>query len=142
MAVRTLIALLVCAAVVFAQGKSSDAVIKAKAVAKAEGGKQEVTITLDVDPEYHIYANPVGNKDLEDTQTTVTVAGKAKLVKVEYPTSEDVKDKVLGDYKVYRGKVTIKTTVEGAGPHEFAVKVQACSDKACLLPATIKVTVP
>ena len=49
---------------------------------------------------------------------------------------------MIGDYKVYRGKVTIKTTVEGAGPHTLAIKIQACSKKACLLPATLKVTAP
>jgi thiol:disulfide interchange protein len=142
MAVRTLVALLVCTAVVFAQGKSSDSVVTAKATTKAEGGKQVVTITLDVNPEYHIYANPVGNPELAENQTTVTLAGKGKLGKVEYPAGEEVKDKVVGDYKVYHGKVTIKTTVEGAGPHTLAIKIQACSKKACLLPGTLKVTLP
>ncbi|MGL4549914.1 MAG: protein-disulfide reductase DsbD N-terminal domain-containing protein [Gemmataceae bacterium] len=142
MAVRTLVALLVCTAAVFAQGKTSDSVIKASAVAKAEGGKRAVTITLDVDPKYYIYANPIGNKEFEDNQTTVSLAGKPKLGKVEYPAGEEVKDKVIGDYRVYRGKVTIKAEVEGAGPYEFAIKVQACSKSSCLLPATLKVTAP
>src|SRR5271167_4060023 len=71
-----------------AQGKKSDSVVKAKATAdKPADGKQVVTITLQIDPKYHIYANPVGNPDHESSQTVVTVGGKAKLesVKVDYP---------------------------------------------------------
>ncbi|NBO91495.1 MAG: hypothetical protein EBV06_04145 [Planctomycetia bacterium] len=143
MSTRTVLVLLFCTAAVLAQGKSSDKVIKATAVAgKALGGTREVTITLDVDPKYYIYANPIGNKEFEENQTAVTVTGKGKLVKVEYPTGESVKDKVIGEYYVYRGKVTIKAVVEGTGPTEFAVKVQACSKTACLLPSTLKVVAP
>lgn len=137
-AVRTLLALLTLTAAALAQGKSSDTVVKA--TAKADGGT--VTITLEIDPKYHVYANPIGNKDLEDTQTTVTLSSKGKLGKVDYPAGELVKDKVVGDYKVYHGKVQIKAAVDGPGPHEFAIKVQACSKSACLLPATLKVTAP
>ena len=59
-----------------------------------------MTITLDVDPVYYIYANPIGNKEFEDNQTTVTLTSKGKLGKVEYPAGEEVKDKVIGDDKV------------------------------------------
>lgn len=141
-AIRTVLALLVFTAVVLAQGKSSDAVIKASATAKAAGGKRVVTITLDVDSKYYIYANPIGNKEFEDNQTTVTLTSKGKLGKVDYPAGEVVKDKIIGDYTVYRGKVTIQADVEGEGPQTFGIKVQACSKSACLLPSTLKVSVP
>src|SRR5262249_49114804 len=112
-----------------------------------DDGKQLVTITLEVDPKYHLYANPVGNADLESNQTMVTVTGKGKPeVKVDYPAGELVKDKVVGDYKIYKGKVTIKATVRRAkgarGRLQVAVKLQACSKKACLTPATVKLSVP
>jgi DsbC/DsbD-like thiol-disulfide interchange protein len=131
------------------QGKKSDAVVKAKATADKPGdGKQVVTVTLEIDPKYHIYANPVGNADHEASQTVVSVTGKSKLesVKVDYPAGTVVKDSVVGDYKVYTGKVTIKATVQRAkgdsSALEVAVKLQACSKTSCLLPATIKVAVP
>jgi thiol:disulfide interchange protein len=74
----------------------------------------------------------------------VTVTGKEKLTaKVEYPQGELKKDEIVGDYKVYRGKVTIKATVQRAkddDPLKVAVRVQTCSKSKCLLPSTLKVT--
>jgi thiol:disulfide interchange protein len=141
---------LACGDTASAQGKKSDSVVKATAKADKAGddGKQVVTVTLEVDPKYKLYANPVGNPDYSEAQTTVTISGKEKLasVKVDYPAGETVKDKTVGDYKVYKGKVTIKAVVQRArgdtGPLSVAVALQACSDKSCLLPATIKVNVP
>lgn len=135
-------ALLACTAAALAQAKTSESVVKATATAKVDGGNRAVTITLDVDPKYHVYANPIGNKDFEDNQTTVVGSGKTKVVKVEYPAGELKKDKDVGDYNIYKGKVVIKATVEGTGPAELGIKVQACTDKSCLLPATIKLSVP
>ena len=131
-----------------AQLKKSDTVVKAEAKADPVGadGKQLVTITLTIDKGWHLYANPVGNADLADSQTTVSVSSKNKVqdVKVEYPEGKLVKDKVVGDYKTYEGKVTIKATVSRAKgdtePLEVAVKVQACSESQCLLPATVNLT--
>ena len=130
-----------------AQGKKSDSVVKATAKAGKAGkdGKQEVTITLEIDPKYHIYANPVGQIDFEDNQTSVSFATKGKLssVKVEYPDGTLKKDKVIGDYKIYKGKVQIKAVVQRSGdaPLDAVIKIQACSDSACLLPAKIVVPV-
>jgi DsbC/DsbD-like thiol-disulfide interchange protein len=135
----------------FAQGAAtkSDARVKVEAKADKPGndGKQVVTVTLAIDKGWHTYANPVGNKDLEGVQTTVTVSAKAKPeVKVEYPAGTLHKDAVVGDYRVYEDKVTIKAVVQraagDAGPLEVVVKFQACDDKRCLLPATVKVPVP
>jgi hypothetical protein len=135
---------------VSAQGKKSDKAVKASARADKPGddGKQVVTITLEIDKEYKIYANPVGNEMLTDAQTTVSITGKEKLasVKVDYPAGELVKDKTVGDYMVYKGKTTIKAVVQRAkgdtGPLNVAIALQACTEKSCLLPATIKVNVP
>jgi hypothetical protein len=135
---------------VSAQGKKSDSVVKASAKADKpdKDGKQVVTITLDIDSKYHIYANPVGQDDFKDNQTAVSITGRVKpeSVKVDYPAGEKVEDKVVGDYKVYRGKVAIKAVVQRAkddnGALEVAIKVQACSKSSCLLPATLKVSVP
>ena len=55
-------------------------------------------------------------------------------------------DKTSGKYKIYKGKAVIKVTVirtkGDTGALELNVRLQACSNKACLLPATIKVPVP
>ncbi|MFO0843240.1 MAG: protein-disulfide reductase DsbD N-terminal domain-containing protein [Gemmataceae bacterium] len=139
-----LLAALTLTAPALAQRRSDEVV---KATAKADkpdaDGKQVVTITLDIDKEYHIYANPIGNEDLASNQTTLTLAGKGKLEKVEYPAGKVKADKVVGDYKVYKDKVTIKATVRRAAgdgePVEFAIKLMACTDTKCLQPGTVKV---
>jgi DsbC/DsbD-like thiol-disulfide interchange protein len=133
-----------------AQLKTSDKVVKAEAKADkpSSDGTQVVTVTLKIDKDWHLYANPVDNDDLTDSQVTVAVSSKNKLeeVKVEYPTGKVVKDKTVGDYKTYEGTVTIKAAVRRAAgdtePLNVTVKLQACNDTTCLAPGTIKLTVP
>lgn len=132
-----------------AAGKKSDAVVKIAAKAdKPDGdGKQIVTVTLTMEKGWHTYANPVGNEDLVGAQTVLTVAAKEKLVdlKIDYPAGTLVKDKTVGDYKVYEDKVEVKITLKRAkgdtSPLELTAKFQACDDKNCLLPATVKIPV-
>src|SRR6266446_5939304 len=127
----------------------SAAKVKATATADkpAADGKQVVTITLTVDKGWHAYANPVGLQDLADAQTSVTVTGKGKpeVIKIDYPQGKLVKDKVVGDYKVYEDKVEITATVRRAKgdttPLDVAVKLQVCNEKTCLPPATVKLSV-
>jgi hypothetical protein len=134
--------------------KSSASVVKVTATADKPDadGKQIVTITLAMDKDWHTYANPVGNEDLETTQTVVTIGAKVKPteVKIDYPKGKLIKDSVLGNYSIYEDKVTIKATVRRAkgdtSPLEVSVKISACIDtpklKKCLMPATVKVSVP
>ena len=62
------------AAPVSAQPKGSDSVVKATATASKPDadGKQTVTITLTIDPKYHLYANPVGNQDFDSNQVVAS----------------------------------------------------------------------
>lgn len=133
-----------------AQLKKSDNVVKVEAKADDKpdaNGKQTITITLDIEKSWHVYANPVKNEDLVNGQTVVTVASRARLedVKIVYPAGKTFGEK---DEKceIYEGVVTIKANVKRArgdnGPLEVSVKLQACNDKTCLLPATVKKEVP
>ena len=75
--------------------------------------------------------------------TTITAdpAAKVEDLKVAYPEGKLIKDALVGDYRVYDGKTDIKVTLrrpKGTSPIELNLRVQACSDKQCLLPATIK----
>jgi len=133
-----------------AQAKKSDSVVKVTAKGgKADAdGKQTVTVTIHIEKGWHIYANPVGDDSLKPVQTVLTVTGKEKPqdVKVEYPAGKTIKDADLKiEYKTYEDKVEIKALVQRAkgdnGPLEASVKIQACGDKNCLLPATVKVPV-
>jgi DsbC/DsbD-like thiol-disulfide interchange protein len=135
---------------VLGQGaKKSDSVVKVSAAADKPdaGGRQTVTVTLAIDAGWHTYANPVGLEDLADTQTTISFTGNTKpeVLKIDYPAGKVVKDKTVGDYKIYEDKAAIKATVRRAkgdtSPLEVTVKFQACNESKCLLPATVKVPV-
>jgi uncharacterized protein len=143
----TVAVLLLAAAPVSAQIKKSDNVVKVKATAdKPDGdGNQTISITLDIDKGWHLYANPIGNETLTAAQTTVKLTSTVEDVKLIYPPGTLVKDTDVGDYRSYEGKVTIKAQVKRAKgdtkPLNLTVKFQACNNKTCLLPATVKLTV-
>jgi DsbC/DsbD-like thiol-disulfide interchange protein len=130
-----------------AQGSRSDSVVKVSARADKPDaeGNQSVTITLDIDRRYHLYANPVGNDTLKAAQTVVRFTSKLEGdAKVEYPAGKLIKDKDVGDYQTYEGSVTVKAKVRRAkgdtAPLGLSVKFQACDERTCLLPATVKLT--
>jgi hypothetical protein len=143
-------ALVLASAPALAKPKTSSDVVKvvAEATRPDADGNQTVTFKLAIDNPYHIYANPVGNESLDDAATSITVdaAQKPQAVKVDFPAGEIIKDKTLGDYKVYEGKVTIKAHVRRApgdtSPLAVSIKLQACDNNTCLVPGTIKFTVP
>jgi DsbC/DsbD-like thiol-disulfide interchange protein len=145
-------AFLICATLdVNAQGKKSDSEVKVTATAtKPDGsGKQVITVTLLHNQGWHTYANPVGNPDFASNETVVKVFAKGKPIdaKVEYPIGKVIKDKVVGDYKVYENKIDIKAAIQRSpgdnSPLEVSVRIIACHEKGvCLLPATPKVAVP
>jgi DsbC/DsbD-like thiol-disulfide interchange protein len=129
-------------------GDSSDKKVKANAVATKVGadGKQTVTVTLDIEKGWHIYANPVNLKGQEDNRTNITVKGSAKVsVSVKYPVGKvhvDGKD----SFNIYEEKIVIPVEVVrtpgDAGPLRLSIEVNACKDRACLPPGTIELTVP
>jgi DsbC/DsbD-like thiol-disulfide interchange protein len=132
-----------------AKGTSADKVkVMAKASAPDAAGKQTVTLTLDIDKGWHIYANPVGNEDLDGAKTIITITGKTKpqAVKVEYPPGMPRQDKIVGPHKVYEDRVTIQALVQRAqgdvGPLEVSIQVNACDKDKCLRPGQIRLTVP
>ncbi len=112
-------------------------------------GRQVVTLTLAIAKDWHIYANPIGNKDLEGAQTEVAIKGSQPLqdVKLVYPPGKPHEDRTVGDYNVYENTVVIKGQVRrapgDAGPLEVTIKLQSCNftTKQCLFPATVKRTV-
>jgi DsbC/DsbD-like thiol-disulfide interchange protein len=138
------------ATVASAGGKKQESQVKLTATAgkiDAEG-RQVVTITMDINPPWHAYANPVKFEDLEAVQTTVKITSAAKLpdVKIKYPPGKlqiDGKDK----YYIYEGKVEIQAVVQrtpgDTGPLEVSIKYMTCNDvtKMCLLPEQVKLQV-
>jgi uncharacterized protein YyaL (SSP411 family) len=110
-----------------------------------DDGKQEVVVTLRIDKDWHIGANPPGEFGVA---TTVRVRARDKPeVKVAYPKGKAVKEPV-GTYNVYRGTVVIKAAVRrakgAAEPLQVKVTYSACGDKdgKCLPPETVEFTLP
>jgi DsbC/DsbD-like thiol-disulfide interchange protein len=133
------------------QGKVTSA-DKVKATAKATqpdaAGKQTITLTLDIENGWHLYANPTDNDVVESNKTIVELksAAKPQSFTVKYPKGTERTD--FGEkFKSYEGKVTIQAEVQRAagdtGPLQLIVQVNACTNGPpgkCLTPG--KVTVP
>jgi DsbC/DsbD-like thiol-disulfide interchange protein len=128
--------------------KRSDNVVHVSAIATRPdaSGRRTATFRLAIEPGWHLYANPVAKEDFPGIPTTVTLEGRPQPadVKVHYPPGKLVKDPVAGDHFIYEGAVTIEAQFRrpaGAGSLEATIKLQACNEHKCLLPATVKVPV-
>ena len=127
--------------------KSADHVkANAKATKADDKGVQTVTLTLDIDKGWHLYANPVNHEFLEGAQTRVKVTAKEKVkANVKYPVGKTHVDK-KEKYDIYEGKVTIEVGIQrtagDVSPLEIVIDVQACDSKVCLMPSKIKLQVP
>jgi len=130
--------------------KRYDSVVKVKAKldSKAPAGKTVVVLNLEIEPGWHLYANPPEHEDLGDSQLVVKVVG-SDSAKIEYPQGKLVNDKFLGKFKKYDDKIEVRATVDrktgDTSPIQLTVALQSCSDSVpliCLPPAVVKVTVP
>jgi DsbC/DsbD-like thiol-disulfide interchange protein len=150
LAVLAIAGLLAAGAAAKAAGpEKSEEVVKVTAEAGKPNadGTVPIKITIDIDPTWHIYANPVKNGQFELSQTKVTVdKAKSDEVKLEFPKGKTVSDKELGDFNIWEGTVTITATVPRPKDNSVLVKVKvaACTDgkqQRCLPPSTIPVEV-
>ena len=130
--------------------KKSYTKVTAKATKPDAEGRQTVTVTMEIEKPWHAYANPVGNKDLEEAATLVRITskgGKLEDVKIQYPPGKEEKDKIVGAYRIYEDKVTITGLVRRAkgdtAPLEVAVRYMTCHPKGQCLPVeVVKLSVP
>lgn len=151
--------------VIYAQaGGKSDTKVKATATAEklAADGKQKVTITLDIEKNWYLYANPLGgNKyaedNLSDNKIIISFKAKDKLqADVNYPKgkfkSEVISKDEVAEYHIYQNQVTIaalvRRTAGDGSPLEIMVQVNACligkdgKTSTCLPTGVIVVKVP
>jgi hypothetical protein len=120
---------------------SADVVSSKLAIESINGGGNSFALTLTVAEPWHLYANPVGNDTLAESQTTVTVFvdGKKVDAKIEYPKGKEVKD-TAGNYFVYEREVKVTGAfVAEKGAVEVRVNLSACKDGLCLPPSVLKV---
>jgi DsbC/DsbD-like thiol-disulfide interchange protein len=117
------------------QGKEESLVkVTAKASKIDQDGWQLITLKMEVDKDWHAYANPVQHPDFEPDKTLVKVTSAKKLedVIVDFPKgTREVNGKYT--YFVYKDSVEILAKVKRAagdsGPLEVTVKYVLCSDK-------------
>ncbi len=131
------------------QTKKRTSATKVKVTAKGNtpnpAGLQQVNVTIAIQKDWYIYANPSGIEI--PVETKITIQGqKAKLVRVYYPKGQLVSDNGFS-YKVYKNSVTIPVLVQRSpginGPLEITVRINACHTRGFCLPAgTAKVVVP
>ena len=121
----------------------------------AEGGKAlvgetgEIVLTLDIEPGWHVNANPASMEFLIPTVAKSSAGGQSLDIPTEYPRGR-VSDIVLSDtaLEVYDDGASIRllpdekqtTALKEAGKLDMTVRVQACSDEGvCLAPADLPV---
>jgi DsbC/DsbD-like thiol-disulfide interchange protein len=112
-------------------------------------GKQVITLKVTIAKGWHIFGNPVLCKELEPVQTVVRVTANGKAVPgdFKYPAGRIINEDLLGiRYRIYESEVPIRITVHrvpgGPSPLDISVWVRAVNESVCILPATVKLTVP
>ncbi|MFA9387573.1 MAG: DUF255 domain-containing protein [Methyloceanibacter sp.] len=116
--------------------------VKATAHGVTDGTQDQIVVTLNIDPGYHINANPASLDYLIPTTVRVPAVEQAR---VAYPAGRLFKPKFFAEgILVYEDKVTIavdlpKGTLDADGFLQVEVEAQACTDAVCLPPATIPV---
>ena len=104
------------------------------------GDRDKITVTLMIDPGYHINANPASYKNL--IPTTLTFDGY-DLTRVIYPKPHRFKSKFAGEaLDVYQGtELIIALFPSGSLKPDTSLRgtllAQACTDEICLPPAEI-----
>jgi hypothetical protein len=137
-----------------AEAKKPEDVVEVRADAEPRepgpDGKQTLTVTLKIAKGWHVYANPAGVDELIPTTVQLSSAMKLAKAEIKYPEGEEYKSPAIDkSARVYQGKTEIKVAIERArvdgkvdrSPVEVSVRYQACDDKACQLPKTVKVKV-
>lgn len=121
--------------------KESADVVKAelKLGDKTAKDEQTFTLTLTVAPGWHIYANPIGDDSLLESQTEIALGNRT--LKVTYPKGKEVTDSTGAKYGIYEGTITIKGTSPATKVEEIElrVKIIACQEGKCLLKSVLKV---
>ncbi len=117
--------------------------VRVVTVTRDSSDQNKITVTLQIDPGYHVNANPASDKDL--IPTTLTFDGPQPK-QIIYPPRTSFQPKFSNEaIDVYQGAVIIMAIFpEGTITPQIrlrgSVLVQACTDEICLPPAEIVVS--
>ncbi|MHB1238974.1 MAG: DUF255 domain-containing protein [Gammaproteobacteria bacterium] len=119
--------------------------VHASATAGITAGQDEITVTLRIDPGYHVNANPASFDYLVPTAVRFDGLTPSRVV---YPNPVRITPAFATEgLNVYEGTAHITSvfpagTLKPAGTVHGDVRVQACNEQVCLPPATLPLTVP
>jgi DsbC/DsbD-like thiol-disulfide interchange protein len=110
------------------------------------GSTCKFAVVLDVKDGWHVNANPPQPDNMIPTTVTVKAKHKTSQLETEYPEGTEFEVEALPEaVLVYEGEVLIRGTIEAPAEAvgkteelEFQVRYQACNDKNCLPPKTLK----
>lgn len=110
------------------------------------GEKCEFVVILEIQEGWHINANPPSPDNMIATAVTIKSKEGTKQLEVKYPKGKKFALEDLPDpLSVYEGEVQIRGEIEAAKTAagkkdevEFQIRYQACNDKNCLPPKTLK----
>ncbi|BBP04392.1 hypothetical protein TPL01_21290 [Sulfuriferula plumbiphila] len=102
----------------------------------------DLIVTIEIEPGYHINANPAS--DLKLIPTQFLLSGHAEL-QVDYPAARIFKAPFAPQgIAVYEGRITLRGHLPNKPmplPSAASLRIQACNDQVCLAPATVAVPV-
>jgi thioredoxin:protein disulfide reductase len=114
----------------------------------AAGGKAEAVITIDIEPGWHVNANPPSPDYMIATAVELVAADGIQPGKPVYPAP--IQEKVGFEeslLSVYNRQAIVRVPLVAAanaagGAHTIkgSVRFQACNDQVCLAPSTVPVT--
>jgi Disulphide bond corrector protein DsbC len=129
-------------------GGKSDSKVKASAVATKPDadGKQMVTITLEIEKGFYVYANPANNELLEGAELRLKFTAKEKVkADVKYPAGKTIGTK-REMFDVNEGTVKIEASLKrnngDTSPLTLRIDYVPANGVGCFLPETIKLTLP
>ena len=106
----------------------------------AKAGDGPIAVQIDISPGWHINSNQPYQDYLIPTMLS---ASDGTLESIVYP---DPIDRQLGFERsvlsLYEGSVTLKAQAAEPDVRQLQIRLQACSDKVCLPPETLKLTIP
>lgn len=110
------------------------------------GNDGEALVLLNIEPGYHVNANPATYPYLIATEVTADKVEGLDVGKVIYPPAKKQKFQFADEpLAVYEGQIEVKLPFKAAGKGSrylpLKVRVQACDDEKCFPPATLNTNV-
>lgn len=110
------------------------------------GDKDEALVMLNIEPGYHVNANPATYPYLIATEVSAEKVEGIDVGKPVYPPAKKQKFQFADEpLAVYEGQIEVKLPIKVAGKGSrslpLKVLVQACDHEQCFPPATLNTTV-